>query len=162
MFPYPDNLRSTLWPKETSPSQIHKNMLEGLSCLFKVLVQVPYAFFSFQHETFHFTINTHLNTSRELDVHHLVWLTNSKGLVFFYLGFWFFLRCVAFENILASSFLLIFFVQSDFSVLFKLALFMQLYLELTEHWKATNKLTMNCGQGVLLLKDKMFSWHDRR
>lgn len=45
----------------------------------------------------------------------------------------FFLRCMAFENILLNRFLLIFSVQSDFSVLFKLALLMQMYLVFIEH-----------------------------
>lgn len=161
MFPYPCNLRSTLWPKETSQSQIHKDMLEGLSCLFKVLAQVPYAFVCFQHETFHFIVNARSNTSGELDVHHLVWFTHNKRF-FLIWGYGFFWICVAFENTLLNSFLLTFFVQLDFLVSFELALFVQLYLVLTEHWKATSKLSMNYGQGVLFLKDKMFSWHDRR
>lgn len=40
---------------------------------------------------------------------------------------------MAFENTLLNSFLLTFFVQLDFLVSFELALFVQLYLVLTEH-----------------------------
>lgn len=40
IFPYPDYPGSSLWPKEAPQSQIHKEKRQGLSCLFKVPVQV--------------------------------------------------------------------------------------------------------------------------